>query len=173
MPIVPAVLALAQFAPSLMRFFGIGNEASAKVVGQIADVATSVAGVSSVDEAITVFASNPDKAYEFKLRMISADRELEQMYISDMQDARSRDKEFIKLGMTNARANFMFFLAVAIIAGMVWIIWRDPEINEYMKGIFTLVLGRFLGYLDNIYNFEFGTTRASKDKDSTISNLSK
>jgi len=28
-----------------------------------------------------------------------------------------------------------------------------------------------LGYLDNIYSFEFGTTRGSRDKDDTIKNL--
>jgi hypothetical protein len=50
-------------------------------------------------------------------------------------------------------------------------VWKDPNINEYVKGIFTLVLGRFLGYLDNIYSFEFGTTRGSKEKDETIKNL--
>lgn len=34
-------------------------------------------------------------------------------------------------------------------------------------------LGRFLGYLDNIFNFEFGTTRSSQKKDDTILNLTK
>jgi hypothetical protein len=46
-------------------------------------------------------------------------------------------------------------------------------VNEYLKGIVTLVLGRFLGYLDNIYNFEFGSTRSSKAKDLTIEQLSR
>lgn len=66
----------------------------------------------------------------------------------------------------------MFFLAIAMISGLVWLVWKDPNINEYMKGIATLVLGRFLGYLDTIYNFEFGTTRSNKAKDETIKNLS-
>ena len=79
--------------------------------------------------------------------------------------------EFIKRGMTNNRANLMFFLAVVMVGAMVWIVWKDQSINEYVKGIFTLVLGRFLGYLDNIYSFEFGTTRGSKEKDDTIKQL--
>ncbi len=92
--------------------------------------------------------------------------------VADKGDARKRDVEFLRSGRKNYRADFMFFLAVLMIAGMVWIVWKDPSINEYVKGIFTLVLGRFLGYLDNIYNFEFGTTRGSKDKDDTIKQLS-
>ena len=170
----PAFIALAQFAPSILRFLGVGaNNSASKITEIVSEVAKSVSGTNTLDEAITAFSSNTEKAYEFRIRMLSMDKEFEQMYLADVADARSRDKEFIKLGMTNARANVMFVLAVLIIAGMTFIIWKDPNINEYMKGIFTLVLGRFLGYLDNIYNFEFGTTRASKEKDNTISNLSK
>lgn len=91
--------------------------------------------------------------------------------VKDRDSARERDVEFIKRGVTNNRANFMFFLAVFMVGLLVWIVWQDQSINEYVKGIFTLVLGRFLGYLDNIYSFEFGTTRGSKEKDETIKQL--
>ena len=91
--------------------------------------------------------------------------------VKDRGSARERDAEFIKRGMVNNRANFMFFLAVCMVGLLVWIVWKDQNINEYVKGIFTLVLGRFLGYLDNIYSFEFGTTRGSKEKDETIKQL--
>jgi hypothetical protein len=91
--------------------------------------------------------------------------------VKDRGSARERDVEFIKKGMVNTRANLMFFLAVVMVGILVWIVWKDQNINEYVKGIFTLVLGRFLGYLDNIYSFEFGTTRGSKEKDETIKQL--
>jgi hypothetical protein len=91
--------------------------------------------------------------------------------VADRDSARVRDAEFIKKGATNHRANVMFFLAVVMVGILVWIVWKDQSINEYVKGIFTLVLGRFLGYLDNIYNFEFGTTRGSREKDDTINKM--
>lgn len=100
------------------------------------------------------------------------DAEVFRIEVADKGDARKRDVEFLRAGRRNYRADVMFLLAVLMIAGLVWIVWKDPSINEYVKGIFTLVLGRFLGYLDNIYNFEFGTTRGSKDKDDTIKVLS-
>lgn len=65
----------------------------------------------------------------------------------------------------------MYVLAVLVICGLVFLIWKDQDVNEYLKGIITLVLGRFLGYLDNIYNFEFGTTRVNRAKDETINQL--
>lgn len=93
--------------------------------------------------------------------------------VEDRGSARARDAEFVKAGTRNYRADLMFTLAVVVICGLVYIVWKDQSVNEYVKGIFTLVLGRFLGYLDNIYNFEFGTTRSSKTKDSTIEHLSR
>jgi hypothetical protein len=96
-----------------------------------------------------------------------------ELELKDKESARARDSTYVVSGTRNYRADVMFVLAVGIICGLVWIVWQDSNLNEYVKGIFTLVLGRFLGYLDNIYNFEFGSTRGSKAKDATIENLSK
>lgn len=170
-PIIPLLTALAQFAPSILRFIGVG-ETPTKVADKVAEVAQAVAGTDTVEEAITAFASSTEKAYEFKIRMLAMDRELEQMYLEDMQSARVRDAEFIKAGMPNVRANLMFVLALAVVVGILWVVWSDQEINEFVKGVITLMLGRFLGYLDTIYSFEFGTTRSSKEKDDTINRLS-
>jgi hypothetical protein len=92
--------------------------------------------------------------------------------VKDREGARGRDAEIVKAGRHNYRADAMLFLAVIVTCGLVYMIWKEPNINEYMKGIITLVLGRFLGYLDNIYNFEFGTTRINRTKDETINQLS-
>lgn len=107
------------------------------------------------------------------LQEMATNADLDKAYLVDRQSARDRDVELTKAtGKRNWRPDIMFFMAVFVVAGLVWIVWKDPAINEYVKGIFTLVLGRFLGYLDNIFNFEFGSTRSSKDKDVTIKNLS-
>jgi uncharacterized protein YqhQ len=93
------------------------------------------------------------------------------MYLQDTKDARTRDIEVRKISTHNYRADSMYVLAVLVIAALVYAVLRS-DLDEYAKGIITLVLGRFLGYLDNIYNFEFGTTRGSKNKDDTINKLS-
>lgn len=92
--------------------------------------------------------------------------------VAEKNSARARDAEFIKAGKYNIRADVMFILAIVIVCALVWMVWKNDSINEYLKGIVTLVLGRFLGYIDNIYNFEFGTTRSSRQKDNTIEKLS-
>jgi len=112
-----------------------------------------------------------ERLIELSIEKAKGDLEGFKIEVTDRDSARVRDAEFIKQGSSNSRANLMFFLAVCAVTGLVWIVWTDQGINEYVKGIFTLVLGRFLGYLDNIYSFEFGTTRGSRDKDDTIKNL--
>ena len=62
-----------------------------------------------------------------------------------------------------------FVVVILCLAVTVW----EQITDEFAKGILTLVLGRFLGYVDNIYNFEFGTTRSSTKKDETITELTK
>jgi hypothetical protein len=64
-----------------------------------------------------------------------------------------------------AAAAFLVVIACALVAVFV------TNINEYAKGIITFLLGRFSGYVDNVYSFEFGTTRGSKAKDDVITNL--
>lgn len=113
------------------------------------------------------------KQLELKLKAEEQERGFRytELEVKDRDGARSRDVDLAKAGKRNWRADLMFLLAVAVIVGLVAAIWSAPNLNEYLKGIVTLVLGRFLGYLDNIYNFEFGTTRGSRDKDSTIDRL--
>ena len=64
-----------------------------------------------------------------------------------------------------AVAAFIVVILCAVVAVFV------SNINEYAKGIITFLLGRFSGYVDNVYSFEFGTTRGSKAKDDVITNL--
>ena len=87
-----------------------------------------------------------------------------ELEIRDRESARDRDAKLAQAGIKNRRADSMYFLAIVVICVLVYLVWKDGSINEYVKGIITLVLGRFLGYLDNIYNFEFGTTRGSEQK---------
>jgi len=164
-------LGLAQFAPSIMRFFGAG-EKSASVVEKIVGVAQNVTGASTPQEALDMLRMNVEKQQEFQMAILKQDGELETLYLADVQSARMRDVELVKAGNHNYRADSMYILAVLIIGALVYAVLRS-NLDEYAKGIVTLVLGRFLGYLDNIYNFEFGTTRSSKVKDDTIKSLSK
>jgi len=168
--LLPKLISLASIVPSLMKYAGAGDN-TIKIAEQAVGIAQVVTGATTPDAAIEILNTNPEKALEFRTKIQLLEKDWDALYLADIQNARDRDVRLAQAGYRNSRANSMYFLAVAIILLLVYLIWADETLNEYVKGIFTLVLGRFLGYLDGIYNFEFGTTRASKSKDDTISKL--
>ncbi len=168
---ISVAFGLAQFAPQIIKWI-TGSDKAADAATAVVEIAETVTGRKGSD-ALDAIKADPALVLQFRQSVMAQEADLDKAYLADRADARKRDAVFITAGTRNYRADFMFFLAVAMIAALVWLVWKDPSINEYMKGIFTLVLGRFLGYLDNIYNFEFGSTRASKTKDVTIENLTR
>jgi len=157
-PLLPIVLQLAQFAPHLMRFFGAG-ETSTKVVEGVVDVAKSVTGAASPEEALEIIKVNAEAQIAFRQRTMDLDADLEKAYLQDRQDARKRDATFIAAGTRNYRADLMAAGAFVVVIIIAWKVWTAPNLPEYAKGIITLVLGRFLGYCDQIFQFEFGSVR--------------
>jgi hypothetical protein len=163
---------LAQFAPSIIKWI-TGDDKSAKVAEKVIDVARVVTGKQDAAQAVEAIRLDPAIQLQFQQHIIDLDADLERAYLADIQDARKRDTEFLKAGKRNTRADIIAALALIGVLALTVAIWRDPSINEYAKGTFTLVLGRLLGYVDQVFAFEFGTTRGSKSKDETINQLIK
>lgn len=171
---IAAIAALAQFAPMLFKYLGVGNES---VPGKVADIAASVArevtGTESVTDAIAVLSGNSQLAWEYKIQMAGHEHKMDELYLADTKDARARDAEFVKAGMINWRAHSMYIMAWVVVVVAFVMVWNSQELDDFVKATVSLILGRFLGYLDQIYNFEFGSTKSSKEKDATIEHLSK
>lgn len=146
-----------------------GKEVVEDTLGlKIPDAPTSV----DVEKLRQAQYDHEERLIELGVEKAKQDLESFKAEIADRDSARIRDSEFVRRGLKNHRADILVFVAALAVAGLVYLVWKSPDLPEYVKGIVTLVLGRFLGYLDNIYNFEFGTTRGSKDKDETIKQLS-
>jgi hypothetical protein len=112
-----------------------------------------------------------ERLLELGIEKAKQDLEGFKVEVEDRGSARERDTWFVKMGRQNLRADLLVIAASLGVVALVWMVWHNQDLSEYVKGIITLVLGRFLGYLDNIYNFEFGTTRGSQNKDETIKQL--
>ncbi len=73
----------------------------------------------------------------------------------------------------SVRINVLLAVAyVTVLLCLAATVWFS-NMGEYAQGVITLVLGRFLGYTDQVYSFEFGTTRDNKVKDESIAALTK
>jgi len=61
-----------------------------------------------------------------------------------------------------------YVTVIACLGVTVWVV----DMSEYAQGVLTLVLGKYLSYTDQVYSYDFGTTRSSNTKDGTIATLS-
>lgn len=165
-------LGLAQFAPMVLRYFGVG-EKNVQVAEKVIGIAKQVTGTSSPEEALAAIKASAELQVRLQEKLMDNQQELDRLYYADVADARKRDTAFITAGKVNTRANWLAGLALLIVSGICAAVWMTPGIPEYQKGIATLVLGRFLGYIDQVFNFEFGTTRSSQKQQDTINALSK
>ena len=156
-PIIPAVLALAQFAPSLMRFFGVG-ETSAAVVEKVVDVAKQVTGASNPEEAVAAMRANAEVAERFQMAVLNIDAELQKAYLADVASARERE---VKIATSDAAPmiNKVItpILALVVTLGGGVMLWysTDGDTKMAVVGLMTLVLGYYFGTSQ-------GSTKASQ-----------
>ena len=178
LPLLSVAMALTEFVPWLAGKLG-GDNAEA-VADKVVAVARNVVnerlpdGMPLTDEGVLA-RLREDKAaqFSFKMAVLENAQEIDKLYFADTQSARERDVRIREAGGTNKRGNWLAVLAIGVVATILLIVVWEANLPEYTKGVLTLILGRFLGYIEQIYNFEYGTTRTSRLKDETIDNLSK
>jgi hypothetical protein len=181
MPLLPIALALAQFAPSIMRFFGVG-ESSVAIAEKVVGIAQTVTGAKTPEEALAVIRENAQLAQQFNFAVLAADTDLEKAFLADRQDARSRDIELRKLtGGGNRRADIMIICdwlgMISCLVAMVYITKLGLGVGEdganpivmAMNGPLGMLTQQFANGLRDAHQFEFGSSRGSKEKDELLS----
>lgn len=168
---VSIALALANFAPSLIKLI-TGSDKAADVAGKVIDVAKAVTGTDTGAAALAVVQADPAKAMEFQLAVGAQQLDWERAYLADTQNARARDIELVKSGAHNYRANALAASACTLVLICLGTVVWATDIDDYAKGTISLVCGRALGWVEQLFSFEFGTNRASQKKDDTINKLS-
>lgn len=164
-------MALAQFAPSLIKLF-TGSDKAADVAGKVVDIAKTVTGVDSGEAALEAIKADPNKLLEFRQAIAGQQADLERAYLADVQSARGRDVDLAKAGIHNYRANVLAGAALSLVIICLFIVVINSAANDFAKATISLILGRALGWVEQLFSFEFGTTRANKTKDDTINKLS-
>lgn len=170
-PIIPIAMALAQFAPHLMRFFNAG-EASTSVAQKVADVAMTVAGAGSPEEALSSIRANAELQIQFQQRTMELDAEMERDYLVDRQDARKRDIALAAAGQRNYRADIMVAVdAIGLVACLVSLVMFRDALPAEAVTLITTIAGIFGLCLRDAHQFEFGSSRGSKERGSAQDNL--
>ena len=111
--------------------------------------------------------------YDFKPKMEQQGIDVFALEVKDRDSARVRDTAIEVSGRINWARWCLTAFSMLTIVGLLIYVMKDAGLSEYAQGIVTLCLGRLLGYLDNIFSFEFGTTRSNQAKDATIQTIAK
>ncbi len=171
-PITIGLALASQFAPSIIKYFTNSDTAGA-VAGQVIDIAKTVTGKGSPDEAIEAMKADPALAMQFKMAVMANDADLEKAHLADRQDARARDVAFVQAGRYNWRADLLAFLAVGGLVICVYFVARDANLPERAVNAIMFIAGVLASAVRDVYGFEFGSSRSSQGKDATIQNLTK
>lgn len=164
---ITLVAGIVQLAPMLAKFFGAG-ETSQSVADKAASIARAVTGTSDNVSALAALSANPTLMLEYQNAILKQESDFEALYVSDKASARARDTEFIKAGTRNYRADFLLAISVIMVFVILSVVILKQDLNEYAKGSLTTILGLFLTQIGNIFNFEFGTTRKTDEKNDQI-----
>jgi len=168
---ISIALALGQFAPSIMRFFGAA-QGSLDTAQKVVAIAQNVAGVKTPEEALQALQANAELAQQFNLAVLGADKDLELAYLADRQSARTRDVEFIKAGRTNTRADLMVLGdVIGLVACLVVLTFFRKDIPGEVVGLLSTVASIFGLCLRDAHQFEFGSSRGSREKNTVINQM--
>lgn len=168
MPLLPIALGLAQFAPSLMRFFGAGQDSTA-VAEKVVGIAQTLSGSPSPEAALQALRESAALQSRFQEAVLQLDADLEKAYLADRAGARARDVEYVRAGRHNARADLMvLFDVVGLVACLVVLGFYRTGIPAEVVTLVTTIASIFGLCLRDAHQFEFGSSRGSREKDDLL-----
>lgn len=167
-PITIGLALATNFAPSLLRYFGVGEKPVA-IAEKAIEIARSVTGATDGNAALAALQADPALAQVYQLAVLKADGDLEAMYLADRRDARARDVALHQAGYRNTRADWMvLFDVIGLIACLVVLSMFRKEIPGEVVGLLSTIAGLFGLCLRDAHQFEFGSSRGSKEKDALM-----
>lgn len=162
---------IAKLVPMAARW--IGGEKVGKATERVVEIAQEVTGAKEPNDALAIIKADPSKAIELQQALMNNEKELNALFLADRQSARSRDVELHKMGYTNKRADLMVIGDVlgllACLGAMVFItvsgVKSDNAALMSLLGPIGTLAGFFGAGLRDAHQFEFGSSRGSKEKD--------
>jgi hypothetical protein len=168
--ILQAALSLAQISPKIAQWLS-GTKASS-ISQRIIDIAKNVTNTDDELKAIEKLKSDKNMYVLFEKAMIDSEREIELAITKDKENARHRDICIVNSGRRNKRADIMVIsAAIGLVVCLCFICLYRKELPGEVVGIISTIAGIFGSCLKDAYNFEFGSSRGSKEKDHTVASI--
>lgn len=169
-PVMGAALGLVSFAPIIARW--LRGDPDQEMATKVVSIAQKITGALDPVEAIQRLRNNTDMVSEFQRNVIQIEAEIELAFMKDRQDARARDVTLMNAGRLSRRADWMVIgAAVGLALCLVMLVFFSKGLPGEVVMAITTIMSIFGLCLKDAYNFEFGSSRGSKEKDDAISAL--
>lgn len=164
--LITGALALAkEFLPGMVKHITSSDDAE-DIARTVINTAQNVTGTNSPDEALEAMRADPTAVMAFKKNMAEINARLDEAYLRDRQGARNRDVDMKKLGYRNVRADAMLFMAFVSFIVIVYFAWDGRlDMPDQVFALLNMAAGMILGMIKDAFQFEFGSSRGSKEKD--------
>ena len=169
---VTIAFGLAQHAPSIIKWLS-GSEKAEEAAQKVIDVARVVTGKDDASEAVEAIRADPAVLMQFRQAMAGIEADMDRAYLADRQNARGRDVAFVQAGRWNIRADLLALLSVTGLIVCVWFVARDSSLPERAVNAIMFVAGTLAACVRDVFAFEFGSSRGSRDKDALIADKGK
>jgi hypothetical protein len=167
---VPLIALAAQLVPFLLpKVAGaLGGSRAVKVAETVVEIAEAVTGAKGQD-AVDAVRKNPETALAFLQAQMAADTKFDEIMAADRADARARDRAFVKAGRKNYRADVMVVCDVlGLVACLIVLAVFYKDLPGEATALISTVASIFGLCLRDAHQFEFGSSRSSRDKDEII-----
>jgi hypothetical protein len=162
-PIPIIIEGLSKAVPAIIKL--IGGDKAGKAAEKVASIAESVTG-KKAEDAVAAIQADPALAIQFEKAVMDNDAEIYRLQLLDVQNARGRDVEVRKIsGGVNWRADI---LAIGALAGLVALIYTLLFVHipdGPARDVLLLLSGALVAIVKDVYQFEFGSSRGSREKD--------
>lgn len=166
---ITIAMGLAQFAPAILKWI-TGSDQAADAAGKVVEIAQAVTGKQGPG-AIAALQADPALVIQFRQAVMANEADLDKAYLVDRADARKRDTAYVQAGRYNWRGDLLALLAVGGLVVCVWFVARDSDMPERAVNAIMFVAGVLAAAVRDVYGFEFGSSRGSKEKDEALLKL--
>ena len=167
---IPIAISLAkQFAPALISKI-VGNKTGA-VANEVIKIVAKATGTKDPDEALAIAGTDPSIEAKVTTELANLDLRETEAFLADVADARARDTVITQAGAKNWRGDILAYLAVgAFVAIIVSLMFLEIP-SGGARDLLLVMMGVLGAIVKNVYHFEFGSSKGSKDKDGILGNL--
>jgi hypothetical protein len=167
---VTAALSFVEFAPTLIKW--LNGRHPEKIAEQVVNIAQKITQSSSADDAVKRLREDYSVVNEFQKEILKKEIEWEISLLEDRQLARERDLAILKTGHANKRADMMVIsAALGLVLCLFSLAFYSDVLPGEAVGIISTIAGIFGGCLKDAFAFEFGSSRGSRVKDSTVASI--